>query len=428
MKIQLHDFSGHPFQVELSRRLAGRGHDVEHVFAEQYVSGKGHLDRQPDDSPTFSFHGIVLSLPFQKYAPLARLRFEIAYGRAWIRHVRAQRPDAVIACNLPLLSMFMFAMFARRTRLPYVFWHQDIYSYGLADELRRKLPRPMAAIGAGAFCRMEAYCARKASHVVAIGEAFRAVYPGWRVTPERVSVVPNWAPLDKVFPVGRTNRRSAHLFEDEEALRLVYAGTIGRKHNPDLLVSLLRHALDNGVEASMAVISEGEAADALAEIARQDPSLPLRVLPFQPADNLPDVLGSADVLVALLEPDATKFSIPSKVLSYMAAGRPILGLMPDDNPAALDILDSGGIVVDPTEVGAKSATAWLVGAGRGRRPGRRHRRTDPVHRRTEVRRRPGHPHVRGDPHRPGAVTARANAVISSSTCWDSVRPRSNWNS
>jgi glycosyltransferase involved in cell wall biosynthesis len=43
----------------------------------------------------------------------------------------------------------------------------------------------------------------------------------------------------------------------------------------------------------------------------------------------------------------------------MAAGRPILGLMPADNPAALDIVDSGGFVADPTDVGAKSATAWL---------------------------------------------------------------------
>jgi hypothetical protein len=28
MKVVLHDFAGHPFQAELSRRLAARGHDV----------------------------------------------------------------------------------------------------------------------------------------------------------------------------------------------------------------------------------------------------------------------------------------------------------------------------------------------------------------------------------------------------------------
>jgi glycosyltransferase involved in cell wall biosynthesis len=366
MKVIVHDFSGHPSQAELSRKLADSGLEVDHVSAEQYVSGKGHLEVQPGDSPTLSFTGISLGLPFQKYAPLARLRFERAYAREWIARLKAAPVDVVVACNLPLVSMFLFARHARRTKLPYVMWHQDIYSSGLSDELHRKFPRPLARLGARVFERMEAYCARHARHVVAIGDAFKEVYPGWKVAAKNVSVIPNWAPLDKVFPVDRTNPRSGELFPEQDSLRLVYAGTIGRKHNPKLLVDLVRNALDNDIAASMVVISQGEAADDLTEIADTE-QIPLTVLPFQPADDLPFVLGSADVLVALLEPDATKFSIPSKVLSYMAAGRPILGLMPGDNPAAIDIKDSGGFVADPSDVGAKSATAWLseLAANRG---------------------------------------------------------------
>lgn len=359
MKVILHDFSGHPFQAELSRKLADAGHEVDHVSAQQYVSGKGHLEVQPGDSPTLSFTEMTLDLPFQKYAPLSRLRFERAYGREWIKRLEASPPDVVIACNIPLVSMFRFARFARRSKLPYVLWHQDIYSSGLGDELHRKLPAPLARLGALVFVRMEAYCARRASHVVAIGDAFKEVYPAWKVAPDNVTVIPNWAPLDRVFPVARINSRSSDLFGDEDSLRLLYAGTIGRKHNPKLLVDLLRNALDNDVPAQLVVISEGQAADDLAEIARTE-QIPLRVLPFQPVGDLPHVLGSADVLVALLEPDATKFSIPSKVLSYMAAGRPILGLMPADNPAALDIKESGGYVVEPTDLGAKSASTWLI--------------------------------------------------------------------
>jgi glycosyltransferase involved in cell wall biosynthesis len=359
MTLVVHDFSGHPFQAELSRRLAGLGHDVEHLSATQYVSGKGHLELQPGDPDSLHFATIELADPFQKYAPLARLRWELKYGRAWNQRLRRERPSAVIACNLPLVSMYRFARYAKRSKLPYVMWHQDIYSSGLSDELRRKFPRPIAWLGSRVFVRMEAYSARHAHHVVAIGEAFKEVYPDWKVKPENVSVIPNWAPLDKVFPVARANPRSASLFDDEDALHLVYAGTIGRKHNPQLLIDLLRTTLDSGTTAALAVISEGEAAEDLAGAGR-DQALPLRVLPFQPADELPNVLGSADVLVALLEPDATKFSIPSKVLSYMAAGRPIVGLMPSDNPAAADIIATGGLVVDPDEGGVAEAAKWIT--------------------------------------------------------------------
>ena len=39
MRILVHDHSGHPFQAELSRELARRGHVVTHSFATGYVSG-----------------------------------------------------------------------------------------------------------------------------------------------------------------------------------------------------------------------------------------------------------------------------------------------------------------------------------------------------------------------------------------------------
>ncbi|MHA3702225.1 hypothetical protein ACXR2U_08560 [Jatrophihabitans sp. YIM 134969] len=75
---------------------------------------------------------------------------------------------------------------------------------------------------------------------------------------------------------------------------------------------------------------------------------------------LPDMLGSADVLVAQLEPDAALFSIPSKVLSYLAAGRPVLVFAPPDNPCAPDVRASGGLVCPPTAAGVREAVAWLA--------------------------------------------------------------------
>jgi glycosyltransferase involved in cell wall biosynthesis len=77
----------------------------------------------------------------------------------------------------------------------------------------------------------------------------------------------------------------------------------------------------------------------------------LRCFPPQPFEQLAEVLGSADVLVAVLEADAGAFSVPSKILSYMCAGRAILGAIPRQNLAAQLITDHhAGIVVDPNDV------------------------------------------------------------------------------
>ena len=95
----------------------------------------------------------------------------------------------------------------------------------------------------------------------------------------------------------------------------------------------------------MLVVSEGPGADWLAEHASPDDAL--RLLPYQPYERLPEVLASADVLVAVLEPDAGAFSVPSKVLTYLCAGRPLLGALPADNLAARVVTQSGGGIVVP---------------------------------------------------------------------------------
>ena len=84
----------------------------------------------------------------------------------------------------------------------------------------------------------------------------------------------------------------------------------------------------------------------------------LKRLGFQPFEVLPDVLGSADVLVAILEPDAGVFCVPSKVLSYLCAGRPVLLAVPEENLVARIVADEqAGLVVDPTDVAGFSAAA-----------------------------------------------------------------------
>jgi colanic acid biosynthesis glycosyl transferase WcaI len=358
--VVVHDFSGHPFQADLARRLAARGHRVLHLSSAEYVGGKGRLQREPGDPETLTFDQVAVGRPFNKYKPVDRIRWEREYGRAASARL-ADWPGVVITCNVPLLAMAAFVRAARRRRTPWIFWHQDVYSAAMADEAGRRLPRPLAKPVAAGFDRLEAWCARKAGHVIAIGGAFTAVYQRWHVDPAKVSVIPNWAPLEEIVPVERDNGQSASLWSgtQESDLRLLYAGTLGRKHNPGLLVDLLVAARDAQLPAVLSVVSEGEGAEDLRRLAAEQPGLPLEVHPFQPAELLSETLGSADVLVGLLEPEATMFSIPSKVLTYMAAGRPIIGLMPPDNPAAADITACDGYVDEPTPAGAQRAAAWL---------------------------------------------------------------------
>jgi putative colanic acid biosynthesis glycosyltransferase WcaI len=107
------------------------------------------------------------------------------------------------------------------------------------------------------------------------------------------------------------------------------------------------------------VVSEGPGADWLAERELDEPAL--RLLPYQPYDLLPEVLASADVLVAILEPEAGAFSVPSKILTYLCVARPLLVSVPVDNLAARVVKRSGGgIVVQPGDTPAFLAAAGTL--------------------------------------------------------------------
>ncbi|MCJ7532457.1 MAG: glycosyltransferase, partial [Anaerolineales bacterium] len=74
----------------------------------------------------------------------------------------------------------------------------------------------------------------------------------------------------------------------------------------------------------------------------------LQILNYQPFEMMSELLGSGDVLVAILEADAGVYSVPSKVLSYLCAQRPVLLSVPSENLAARIVKENElGVVVPP---------------------------------------------------------------------------------
>jgi glycosyltransferase involved in cell wall biosynthesis len=351
-RVLVHDFAGHPFQIDLSRELARRGHTVQHVYCGSYASGKGRFDAADDEN--LSVVAVPAGESFARYSPLRRVSQEAAYGRRFTRVAAAFRPDVILACNVPLVAKSVVASWCRREGVPWVFWLQDLHSVAMSAEAEKRAGRLGRQVGTG-FEALERRLARQADGVVPITEDFRDILWSWGIEHDRCTVIENWAPLADLPTRRRDNGwRAEHGLGDRFVY--LYTGTLGLKHRPELLYRLAEHRSD----AEVVVVSEGMGEQRLREMLREHPLPNLRLLPFQPMESYPDILGSADVLVALLEPTAGTFSVPSKVLSYLCAGRPVLGAIPPENLAARTIERAGaGLVVEPTD-----EEAFLVAAKR----------------------------------------------------------------
>jgi len=344
MRILVHDYCGHGFQLQLSRWLARQGHAVLHLYCPSIESPRGAVDRQAGDPPGLAIEGIALARPLAKYRPLRRALQERAYAENVAARLARFRPDVVLSGNCSPLVQRGIQAAAHRIGAGFVYWLQDLYAEAVARGLRPRLG-PVAEPAAHLVRRLEHAALAGSEGVVAITEDFLPALDRAGVPPGRRRVIANWAPLTPPDPDAARAWREAQGLGDN--FIFLYAGTLGLKHDPNQLAALARH-FRASPEVAVVVASQGLGRDHLEAVKAREGLDNLRLLDFQPSAVLPAMTQAADVLIALLESDAGGFSVPSKVLSYLNAGRAILAAMPSGNLAARTIAEAeAGLVVPP---------------------------------------------------------------------------------
>ena len=355
----IHDYSGHAFTSQLARNMARLGHRTNYISFAEFSTPKGRVAGGEVDPPGYEARQISIGQAFDKENLINRARQQVMYARRAAEQVIALEPKVVISGNAPLEVQDHVLRAARKVGAKFIFWIQDIN----AEAIGRILGRKNALLGhfAGAYYRrMERRLLHSSDSVIAIAEEFRGVIgtSGWGGVPDhRIDVIENWAPLEDIPIHPRDNDWAVHNYRPGRR-RIVYSGTLARKHNPEILVKLAQR-----VDADIHLFSAGSGADHVKARAAELGLPNLFVRPWVTVDELPKMLAGADVLCAFIEADAGIFSVPSKVLSYLAAGRPILASIPHENLATRTILKSeAGLVSEPgdDEAMLRNAEALLV--------------------------------------------------------------------
>ena len=74
----------------------------------------------------------------------------------------------------------------------------------------------------------------------------------------------------------------------------------------------------------------------------------IRLLPFQPAEAVPEVQASCDASLLTMHGNASNTSVPSKLITYLAASRPVVCAARSDSAVSRTVLDArAGLVVPP---------------------------------------------------------------------------------
>ena len=132
-------------------------------------------------------------------------------------------------------------------------------------------------------------------------------------------VIPNFVDTVRITPGRRENAyRAEYGLQGKKVV--MYAGNVGLSQSLDLV--LARRGVDDRRRRGL---RDQRAGAALADLQAQAASLPnVRFVDLQPRERLAEVLAAADVHVVPLKRGLARSSVPSKIYSILASGRPVV--------------------------------------------------------------------------------------------------------
>jgi colanic acid biosynthesis glycosyl transferase WcaI len=175
--------------------------------------------------------------------------------------------------------------------------------------------------------------------------------------PDGVTVIPNWVDTEAIKPAAKKNRVRAALGL-ENFFIVSFAGIMGYSQDLDTVIKAAI-LLKNHERIAFLLVGDGVEKPRLRHLVQEHKLTKVHFLPMQPKDKYPLVLAASDLCLVTLRKEVRTPVVPSKILSIMAAGRPVLASLPLEGDAPRLLAASQGGICLPPENPERLAEAIL---------------------------------------------------------------------
>ena len=245
---------------------------------------------------------------------------------------------------LPLIGLLLRRL--RRQRFIYLVY--DIYpdiaeklGYLRADGFVSKL-----------WKKMNRHVLRAASSVITPSESMKGVvssHMGINGGSDQVRVIHNWVDSSFIVPISKDKNWFAGQHNLREKFVVLYAGNLGLSHDLETIITAAEHLREHNIR--FVFIGEGGKKQNLMRLAKSKNLENVLFLPFQAREVLPYSVTCADVSIVALERGIEGLSMPSKLYTILASGRPVVALVDRDSDVAHIIAEAGcGVSINQYDV------------------------------------------------------------------------------
>lgn len=253
-----------------------------------------------------------------------------------------KKVDIIYVYSPPLFMGISGWLLSRIKGVPWVMGVQDLHPQCYIDQGVLKNKIVIYILEA-----IEKFCYKKASLITVHSKGNKDQILNFKgVDEKKVRVIQNWIDTDEIKPLPRDNEFSRKYNLNGKFI-VTYAGTLSISQG---LMSIIEAAniLKNREDIEFFIVGDGIEKQKMIEKARKYNLHNIRFLGMQPKHLYTYVVASSDVGLVTLNSKVKTPVVPSKILSIMAAARPILASIPLEGDAPKLIEEAKcGICIGP---------------------------------------------------------------------------------
>jgi glycosyltransferase involved in cell wall biosynthesis len=326
---------------QLAEELVRRGNDVTVITpfpsrpaGKIYPNYKRELFKE-----TIDRHGIKILRCFSTLSPHSRMtsRFfeNLSFGIvSSLLLLTLKKQDVVYLNTWPIVATGLIALVCSLTRTPFVISVQDVYPESLIAQKRLSPDNPLVHI----IRAFDKHIVRAGRSIIVISESFKHIFHKNRGVPlSQLHVVPNWEDARSIIP----DDPQADMFRrrmnvPSDAFLVLYAGNIGEAAGVEVVIQSFK-AFSRTDNIYLLVAGEGSNLNSCKMMTREMGDVCEERIFFHspwPYEETSMVLSAADLLILPTRGEQSMASIPSKIISYMLAARPIIAMVLKDSETA----------------------------------------------------------------------------------------------
>lgn len=334
---------------ELVSNLIKRGHSVTVLTGRpNYPQGEVFEEYRQNAAAFAQYHGAeVLRVPLRPRGK-GNLRLVLNYWSfvfwgsllgPWL--LRGRSFDAIFVFETsPITSALPALLLRRLKRAPLAMWVLDLWPDTLSAVGVVRSPRVLGWVG-----HLVRFIYKRCDRILAQSRAFFPAIERWSDGRDRVRYLPAWA--EAVFEGATAEATVApELTPYRDRFNVMFAGNMGEAQDFPAILDAAE-SLRERRDIRWLIVGDGRMTDWVRdELTRRGLDERVILLGRFPLERMPGFFAGADALLVSLRAEPIfAMTIPGKVQTYLAAGKPVLGML--DGEGARVIQDAKAGLVCP---------------------------------------------------------------------------------